>query len=93
MIFELSGFNISNWLANQGVPYTEPLDSSVVDILMSDLSVAQFQLEPSCSWTSSLYSDVATKWNSCKDWKHCVEIDFQKFITLPDGVESFANNR
>lgn len=59
------GFNISSWLSTQGVPYTEPLDSHIVDNLMSDLSMAQFLLEPSCSWTSALYSGVAAKWTNC----------------------------
>ena len=62
----LSGFNITHWLSGQGVPYTEPLDSSVAGNLMSDLSLPQFLLEPPCSWNSAQYSDVAAKWTSCK---------------------------
>lgn len=59
------GFNISSWLVTQGVPYTEPLDSHIVDNLMSDLSMAQYLLEPSCSWTSAKYSDAAAMWTNC----------------------------
>lgn len=59
------GFNISSWLVTQGVPYTEPLDSHIVDNLMSDLSMAQYLLEPSCSWTSAQYSDAAAMWTNC----------------------------
>lgn len=47
------------------MPYTEPLDSHIVDNLMSDLSMAQYLLEPSCSWTSAQYSDAAAMWTNC----------------------------
>lgn len=32
---------------------------------MSDLSMAQYLLEPSCSWTSAQYSDAAAMWTNC----------------------------
>lgn len=63
--YKWPGFNISSWLVTQGVPHTEPLDSHIVDNLMSDLSVAQYLLEPSCSWTSAQYSDAAAMWTNC----------------------------
>lgn len=45
---------------------TVPMESGAVDNVLSDLSVAGFQLFPACSHTDSTYKTAAANWEKCK---------------------------
>lgn len=60
------GFSLAAWQIAEGVANTIPLDSSVVDNLLSDLNVAALVSSPPCSWTDNEYSNAITNLQKCK---------------------------
>lgn len=64
------GFSLAAWQIAEGIANTIPIDSSVVDNLLSDLNVAALVSTPPCSWTDNEYSNVITNLQKCK-YKFC----------------------
>uniref|UniRef100_K1PRD9 Uncharacterized protein n=1 Tax=Magallana gigas TaxID=29159 RepID=K1PRD9_MAGGI len=58
--FSIQGFSLAAWQIAEGVANTMPIDSSVVDNLFSDLSVAALVSSPPCSWTDNDYLNAIT---------------------------------
>ncbi|XP_062581277.1 uncharacterized protein LOC134243073, partial [Saccostrea cucullata] len=58
--FSIKGFSLAAWQIVEGVANTVPIDSSVVDNLLSNLNVAALMYYPSCAWTDIEYSSSTT---------------------------------
>ena len=70
--FFFAGFSLAAWQIAEGVANTFPIDSSVVDNLLSDLNVAALISYPACSPTDSEYANAMTNLQKMYEFKYWV---------------------
>ena len=65
IVLFFAGFSLAAWQIAEGVVNTFPIDSGVVDNLLSDLNVAALISYPACSPTDSEYANAMTNLQKC----------------------------